>query len=625
MEFKARDIAALLHGVVEGDPEVGVNDVSKIEEGREGTLAFLANPKYESYIYSTRASIVLVDEAFTLAMNALVGEAYWERGDLSFNLFTQTVSVERLVIRLPESAPAARVDVDLVKIRGGPGREEFQRLLSLDHWANQPEVKLASSIVMTEISLQGSRTKPLRRASFSEIRAEGLVLGASSFDTPRGVLPPLIQNLKVGGLSFAALDAVVASGAEELELKVDSFDIKDYNLAPPGQGATEALRAIQSLRLGGYDLKGLTANFRGRNERFTMSLASQSYKGVEGLKIGSIAYEGLKMAFDGAPSESFQAELGSFQVDGLDAGPLVTCLAIAMESGYGDPEECQTVADLITGSVAYDKISLTDLRLSIAGEMSIVLASAEALGPVSPGKLGASTSTKMDGLTVSLIPGGELYPIAEPFGLASLSAMHSTQCTYEEAPGRWSCQAAPLIHIPGQARLELSFTLTGLTPALLGQLSDISVYDIEEVEFIPRAAQVRLELLRVDLANEGLSETLYMILGTMDVSRSEIDSEIHSMIEALPLMAPPTANLSGLQSDLRDFMSNPRQLSVQISPTHPLVDYVNIEHMDEIELIDNLRMTVSINGRPPILIRLGGAAPMAPLFGGGGTPAPSGG
>ena len=64
MEFKAKDIATLLHGVVEGDPEVSVNDVSKIEEGREGTLAFLANPKYENHIYSTRASIVLVDNAF---------------------------------------------------------------------------------------------------------------------------------------------------------------------------------------------------------------------------------------------------------------------------------------------------------------------------------------------------------------------------------------------------------------------------------------------------------------------------------------------------------------------------------------------------------------------------------
>jgi UDP-3-O-[3-hydroxymyristoyl] glucosamine N-acyltransferase len=67
MEFKAKDIAVLLHGVVEGDPDVGVNDVSKIEEGRAGTLAFLANPKYENFIYSTLASIVLVDKTFVPA------------------------------------------------------------------------------------------------------------------------------------------------------------------------------------------------------------------------------------------------------------------------------------------------------------------------------------------------------------------------------------------------------------------------------------------------------------------------------------------------------------------------------------------------------------------------------
>jgi len=64
MEFKAKDIAALLNGVVEGDPEVAVNNVSKIEEGKPGTLAFLANPKYEHYIYTTRASIVLVNKTF---------------------------------------------------------------------------------------------------------------------------------------------------------------------------------------------------------------------------------------------------------------------------------------------------------------------------------------------------------------------------------------------------------------------------------------------------------------------------------------------------------------------------------------------------------------------------------
>lgn len=64
MEFKAKDIAALLQGVVEGDGEVLINNVSKIEEGKPGTLAFLANPKYEHYIYTTEASVVLINQDF---------------------------------------------------------------------------------------------------------------------------------------------------------------------------------------------------------------------------------------------------------------------------------------------------------------------------------------------------------------------------------------------------------------------------------------------------------------------------------------------------------------------------------------------------------------------------------
>ena len=64
MEFSAQQIASVLGGTVEGDPEVKVNNFSKIEEGKPGTLTFLANPKYEHYIYSTKASIVLVNNDF---------------------------------------------------------------------------------------------------------------------------------------------------------------------------------------------------------------------------------------------------------------------------------------------------------------------------------------------------------------------------------------------------------------------------------------------------------------------------------------------------------------------------------------------------------------------------------
>lgn len=64
MEFKALNIAEFLHGTIEGDENISVNNVSKIEDGTPGTLAFLSNPKYERYIYETEASIVLVKNEF---------------------------------------------------------------------------------------------------------------------------------------------------------------------------------------------------------------------------------------------------------------------------------------------------------------------------------------------------------------------------------------------------------------------------------------------------------------------------------------------------------------------------------------------------------------------------------
>jgi len=66
MEFTAEQIAGFLKGTIEGNPGISVNNVSKIEEGKPGTLAFLANPKYEKYIYDTEASIVLVNEDLKL-------------------------------------------------------------------------------------------------------------------------------------------------------------------------------------------------------------------------------------------------------------------------------------------------------------------------------------------------------------------------------------------------------------------------------------------------------------------------------------------------------------------------------------------------------------------------------
>jgi UDP-3-O-[3-hydroxymyristoyl] glucosamine N-acyltransferase len=64
MEFKAKDIAMMLNGTVEGDGEVMIHDISKIDQGVPGTLTFLSNPAYTKFIYSTLASAVIVSRDF---------------------------------------------------------------------------------------------------------------------------------------------------------------------------------------------------------------------------------------------------------------------------------------------------------------------------------------------------------------------------------------------------------------------------------------------------------------------------------------------------------------------------------------------------------------------------------
>lgn len=66
MQFSAQQLAQLLNGTVEGDEQASVTGFGKIEEARQGELTFLANPKYESYLYTTNASLVILNHDFLL-------------------------------------------------------------------------------------------------------------------------------------------------------------------------------------------------------------------------------------------------------------------------------------------------------------------------------------------------------------------------------------------------------------------------------------------------------------------------------------------------------------------------------------------------------------------------------
>ena len=66
MQFTAQQIADLIDGKIEGDPNVAVSSFGKLEEATKGQLAFFSNPKYEEFLYSTRASIIIINSTLQL-------------------------------------------------------------------------------------------------------------------------------------------------------------------------------------------------------------------------------------------------------------------------------------------------------------------------------------------------------------------------------------------------------------------------------------------------------------------------------------------------------------------------------------------------------------------------------
>ena len=64
MEFKAKEIAEILNGTVDGNPEATVTTFARIESGKPGAICFFANPKYEHYVYECKADIIIVNNTF---------------------------------------------------------------------------------------------------------------------------------------------------------------------------------------------------------------------------------------------------------------------------------------------------------------------------------------------------------------------------------------------------------------------------------------------------------------------------------------------------------------------------------------------------------------------------------
>jgi len=113
MQFTAQEIGFMLNGTIEGDSTVAVDKLAKIEEAQAGSLSFLANPKYEQYLYSTDASIVIVNHDLALSAPVKATLIRVENAYSSFSVLLEkynTIKLNKTGIEQPHFIhPSAKV------------------------------------------------------------------------------------------------------------------------------------------------------------------------------------------------------------------------------------------------------------------------------------------------------------------------------------------------------------------------------------------------------------------------------------------------------------------------------------------------------------------------------------
>ncbi len=117
MIFTAEQIAGMLHGTVEGDPQATVTKISKIEEGEPGSLSFLSNPLYTPHIYRTKASVVIVNRSFMAEHSVSATLIRVESADIAFakllEVYNQIKNEKKGISKLSSIAESAKMGTDV--------------------------------------------------------------------------------------------------------------------------------------------------------------------------------------------------------------------------------------------------------------------------------------------------------------------------------------------------------------------------------------------------------------------------------------------------------------------------------------------------------------------------------
>ncbi len=184
MEFTATQIAGLLNGVIEGNPDIKVSNLSKIDEGLPGTLTFLANPRYNHYLYSTKASIVIVNQDFipTQPVGATlirVTNAYSSFARL-MEIYSETTTHQGAISQKSSVALSASIGKD---VSVGDFSYIGERVTLKDNVSIHPQVYIGPDVTIDEntIIYPGVKIYPGCTVGKNCVLHSGVIIGSDGF------------------------------------------------------------------------------------------------------------------------------------------------------------------------------------------------------------------------------------------------------------------------------------------------------------------------------------------------------------------------------------------------------------------------------------------------------------
>jgi hypothetical protein len=574
------------------------------------------------------------DDALTMVMNRIMGAPNWERGRVDYDLLKGTLTVEKLVLRLPENPAAVRIDIERATVKGAPSKSEIERIVALKAWVDQPATNLFEEVVLEGITVLGGPDQMLTQASVARVSSSGAALAATG--PVKGSTGPF-WGLSFKTLAFGDLRGVVEDEVYSLTFRLGEMSFGDWAVAAddlktgdprallealmlgamsPGDWAdatNDAVALLKALRLGEYAVRDVEIDLKLPEERFNLTLAEESFKGMAGLAYESASLKDLRIRLQTPEAPlGVTARLGRVEVKGVDYSPALVWLSrIPYADNWPALQRLLTVGDLVTGTVACDSVEAADLEISIVGEVSVTLGSLLISGPFRPGTVPAKSVWSVAQFIVAVDPGGfspyldELRQLASFTGLYRVNLSSSITCDYLAASGDLDCRGAPTLAAEDLFEQTLSLSLSGLTPDFLKKLQTLSLENLADLGHLSTwAAGLRLKSLRLEAIDHGLEDKLYALAGnyglTRDKVRRELKREFSRALEELVSLD----QWGRLQAALSDYIDQPRRFALEMAPAITLAELINMD-LEDPKAINALCLGVSVNGGPAIALTYG--------------------